>query len=68
MLKKFEMEDCKSVITPMVTGCKLSKEDEYKETDQSLYMSMIGKLLYVAASRPDIMQAVGLVGIFQAAP
>jgi hypothetical protein len=68
MLKKFEMEDCKPVSTPMVTGCKLNKEDESKETDQSLYRSMIGNLLYVTTSRPDIMQEVGLVGIFQDAP
>ena len=33
MLKKFRMEDCKPVSTPMVTGCKLSKDDESKEVD-----------------------------------
>jgi hypothetical protein len=55
MLKKFDMEDCKPIGTPMVIGCKLSKEVESKETDQSLYMLMIGSVLYVIASRPDIM-------------
>jgi hypothetical protein len=44
MLKKFGMEDCKPVSTPMVTGCKLSKEDESKEANQTLYRSMIGSL------------------------
>ena len=34
MLKKFIIEDCKPVSTPMVTGCKLSKDDESKEVDQ----------------------------------
>jgi hypothetical protein len=68
MLKKFEMEDYKPISTPMVTGCKLSKENESKETDQRLHKSMIGSLLYVMASRPDIMHEVGLVGIFQVAP
>ena len=34
MLKKFRMEDCKPVSTLMVTGCKLSKDDESKEVDQ----------------------------------
>ena len=33
MLKKFGMEDCKPVSTPMTTGCKLSKDDESKEVD-----------------------------------
>ena len=68
MLKKFQMEDCKPVSTPMITGCKLSKDDESKEVDQRLYRSMIGSLLYVTASRPDVMQAIGQVARFQAAP
>ena len=68
MLKKFRMEYCKHVSTPMVTGCKLSKDDESKEVDQRQYISMIGSLLYVTASRPDVMQAVGQVARFQASP
>ena len=68
MMNKFGMEDCKLVRTPMITGCKLSKDDESKEVDQKLYRSMIGSLLYVTTSRPDVMQAVGLVVRFQANP
>jgi hypothetical protein len=59
MLKRFGMEDCKPVITPMQTSCKLSKDDDSKSTDQRQYRSMIGILLYVTASRPDVMQVVG---------
>jgi hypothetical protein len=55
------MEDCKPVITPMQTGCKLSKDDDSKSTDHRQYSSMIGNLLYVTTSRPDVMQAVGQV-------
>ena len=65
MLKKFGMEDCKPVSTPMITGCKLSKDDESKEVDQRIYRSMIGSLLYVTTSRPDVMQEVGQVARFQ---
>ena len=68
MLKKFQMEDCKPVSTPMIIGCKLSKDNESKEVDQRLYRSMIGSLLYVTASRLDVMQAIGQVARFQAAP
>jgi hypothetical protein len=68
MLKRFGMEDCKPVITPMQTSCKLSKDDDSKSTDQRKYRSMIGSLLYVTASRPDVMQAVGQVARFQATP
>jgi hypothetical protein len=46
----------------------LSKYDESPEENQTLYRSMIGSLLSVTTSRPDIMKAVGLVAIFQFAP
>ena len=68
MLKKFGMEYCKPVSTSMTRGCKLSKDDESKEVDQKLYRSMIGSLLFVTTSRPDIMHVVGLVARFQANP
>ena len=68
MLKKFKMEDCKPVSTPMIISCKLSKEDESKEVDQRIYRSMIGSILYVTTSRPDVMHIVGQVSRFQATP
>jgi hypothetical protein len=68
MLKKFHMEDSSTVNTPMVVGCKPSKDDISPDVDQRTYCSMIGSLLYITASRPDIMQAVGMVGHFQFAP
>ena len=61
MLKKLKMEESKPVSTPMVTGCKLSKDDEYLEVDHTMYRSMIDSLLYVTTTRPDGMQVVGLV-------
>jgi hypothetical protein len=68
MLKKFGMEDCKPVITPMQTSCKLSKDDDSKSTDQRQYRLMFGSLLYVIASIPYVMQVVGQVARFQATP
>jgi hypothetical protein len=59
MLKRFGMEYCKPVITPMQTNCKLRKNDDSKSTDQRKYRSMIGNLLYVTTSKQDVMQAVG---------
>ena len=68
MLKKFKMKESKPVSTPMVTGCKLSKDDESLEVDHTMYKSMIGSLLYVTTTRPYVMQAVGLVARFLSSP
>jgi hypothetical protein len=68
MLKRFEMDDCKPVTTYMKTSCKLRKYDDSKSTNQSKYRSIIGSLLYVTTSRPDVMQAVGQVARFQEVP
>jgi hypothetical protein len=68
MLKKFGMEDCKPVTTPMKTICKLRKDDDSKSTDHRKYRSMIGSLLYVTTSIPYVMQTVGQVARFQATP
>jgi hypothetical protein len=65
MLKRFGMEDCKLVITPMQTSCKLRKDDDSRSTNQRQYRSMIGSLLYVTISRLDVMQEVGQVALFQ---
>jgi hypothetical protein len=68
MLKRFGMDDCKPVITPMQTSCKLRKYDDSKSTNQRQYRSMIGSLLYVTTSRTDVMQGVVHVARFQATP
>ena len=68
ILKRFGMEDCKLVITPMQTSCKLSQDDDSNYTNQRQYSSMIGSLLYVTTSRPYVMKAVGQMARFQAAP
>ena len=68
ILKKFKMEDCKPVSTPMITSCKPCANDGSANIDKKLYRSMIGSLLYLTASRLDVMLAVGLVARYQAAP
>jgi hypothetical protein len=68
MLKRFQMEDSKPVGTPMVTGCKLSKDDDSLDVDQSSYRSMIGSLLYITTSHPEIMHVARMVGRYQSAP
>jgi hypothetical protein len=50
------------------TSCKLSKDDDSNSIDQRKYRLMIGNLLYVTTSRPNVMHAVGQVARFQGAP
>ncbi|OMO77060.1 Zinc finger, CCHC-type [Corchorus capsularis] len=68
MLKKFCMEDCKPMKTPMATGTKLDSDEKGKVVDQKLYRGMIGSLLYLTASRPDILFSVCLCARFQSGP
>ena len=62
------MQDCKGYSTPMPTKGQLGPDDNGKEFDQKVYHSMIGSLLYLCASRPDIMLSVCMCARFQAAP
>jgi hypothetical protein len=62
------MEYSYLVSTPMVVDCKLSKDDISANVDQRTYRSIIGSILYITTSRPDIMQVVGMVGHYQSTP
>ncbi|GJX22333.1 hypothetical protein Tco_0226778 [Tanacetum coccineum] len=68
MLKKFGLEDSKPMKTPMSSDTKLTKDEEYESVDSTKYRGMIGSLLYLTASRPDIMFSVCLCARFQEAP
>ncbi|GKE03234.1 retrovirus-related pol polyprotein from transposon TNT 1-94 [Tanacetum coccineum] len=68
MLKEFGLEDSKPTKTPMSMEIKLTKDDEADSMDRSKYRGMIGSLLYLTASRPDIMFSVCLCARFQENP
>jgi hypothetical protein len=68
MLKKFGMKDAKGVSTPMGTNGSLDSDASGNMVDQTMYRSLIGNLLYVTASRPDVMFSVCMCVRFQASP
>ncbi|XP_031279928.1 uncharacterized protein LOC116138358 [Pistacia vera] len=68
ILKKFYMENCKPVDLPLVPNMKLSKSDETEKVDVGLYRSLIGCLLYLTATRPDLMYATSLLSRFMSQP
>ena len=59
-LKKFRMQDCKGIKTPIATNRQLGPDENGKDYNQKVYRSMIGSLLYLCASRPDIMLSVSM--------
>ncbi|KAK0570666.1 hypothetical protein LWI29_005733 [Acer saccharum] len=60
LVKKFGLENAKHCDTPISTTFKLSKDASEKSVEQTLYRGMIGSLLYLTASRPDISFSVGV--------
>ena len=68
VLKKFRMENSKSAPTPLMQNAKLSKDDGAEKVDASFYRSLIGSLLYLTASRPDLMYVTSLLSRFMQSP
>ncbi|GJS33233.1 hypothetical protein Tco_0531615 [Tanacetum coccineum] len=68
MLKKFGLEDSKPIKTPMSFEAKLTREEDGESVDGTKYRGMIGSLLYLTASWPDIMFSVCLCAHFQEDP
>ena len=68
LVKKFGLQGAQHKRTPIGTHIKLTKDEEGIPVDQSLYRSMIGSLLYLTASRPDLCYSVGVCARFQANP
>jgi hypothetical protein len=66
--RKFKMDDSKAMTTPMSTTTALDANEEGEHVDQKEYRSMIGSLLYLTATRPDIQFSVCLCARFQASP
>ncbi|GKF40115.1 putative ribonuclease H-like domain-containing protein, partial [Tanacetum coccineum] len=68
ILKKFDFVTVKTASTPIETNKALLKDEEDKDVDVHIYRSMIGSLMYVTASRPDIMFVVCACARFQVTP
>ncbi|GJS00504.1 retrovirus-related pol polyprotein from transposon TNT 1-94 [Tanacetum coccineum] len=67
-LKKYGFDSCDPVDTPMVEKSKLDEDKEGKAVDPSHYRGMIGTLLYLTVSRPDLQFAIYMCTRYQARP
>ncbi|GJW34282.1 putative ribonuclease H-like domain-containing protein [Tanacetum coccineum] len=68
ILKKFGFSSIRTASTPMETNKALTKDEDGEDVDVHLYRSMIGSLMYLTSSRPDIMFSVCACLRFQVQP
>eukprot|EP00253_Pinus_taeda_P034522 PITA_34522 len=64
ILKRFKMQDCRSMASPMITNWKKIDASEDKEVDPTFYRQLIGSLMYLVNTRPDIFFAVNTLSQF----
>ncbi|XP_052479605.1 uncharacterized mitochondrial protein AtMg00810-like [Gossypium raimondii] len=68
ILKRFQMANCNPVGTPVKTSLKLVKDDTGRDVDNTLYKKIVGSLMYLTATRPDITYAINLICRFMECP
>lgn len=68
MLLEFSMVDCLPATTPLPTGTNLSTDSSYPPVDPGLYCRMVGKLIYLTNTLPNLSFAIGLVSRFMQDP
>lgn len=68
ILRRFEMEGCNAVCNPMVPGNKLEMDREGEPVDEILYKQIIGSLMYITTTRPDLQFSVSLLSRFMSSP
>ncbi|WJZ92853.1 hypothetical protein VitviT2T_011828 [Vitis vinifera] len=68
ILKKFKLESCKEVATPLAQNEKISKNDGEKLEEPFAYRSLVGSQLYLTVTRPDLMFPASLLSRFLSSP
>eukprot|EP00253_Pinus_taeda_P019211 PITA_19211 len=68
LLARFDMSDCKPTATPFLSGIKLENGKDTPLVDCTLYRQLVGSLLYLTHSRPDLSYAVGAVSRYMQEP
>ncbi|XP_023731201.1 uncharacterized mitochondrial protein AtMg00810-like [Lactuca sativa] len=66
LLKKYSMDNCSSAKVPMTFGYKISADPSGEPVDHKTYRGLIDSLMYLTASRPDIIFAMGVCARYQA--
>ena len=68
LLNKFGMQDCNHVSTPMEQNLKLTSNEGSTFEDPTKYRQLVGSLIYLTTTRPEITFAVGILSRFMHQP
>ena len=68
ILVRFSLSECNTVSTPMYTNQKFILNDGEEKIDFKLYRNLVGNLLHLINSRPNILQATSLLSRFMQGP
>jgi hypothetical protein len=68
VLERFRMEKSNSVKNPIVPGVRLMKDEEGSKVNATMYKQLVGSLMYLIATRLDLMYVVSLISRFMASP
>lgn len=68
VLERFRMDECNSVHNPIVPGVKLVKDEDGVKVDSTFYKQIVGSLMYLTATRPDIVLVVSLISRYMECP
>ena len=68
VLKRFKMDRSNPVYNPIVPRCKLSKDEDGMKVDSTFYKQVVGSLIYLTATQPDVMFVVSLISRYMANP
>ena len=68
VLERFRMEKSNSVKNPIVPGVRLMKDEEGSKVNATMYKQLVGSLMYLTATRPELMYMVSLINRFMASP
>jgi hypothetical protein len=68
ILSRFQMEDCRPMSTPMITNWKKLSASDSQLVDATVYRQLIGSLMYLVNTRPDICFAVNTLSQYMVEP
>lgn len=68
VIERFGMQNFNPVCNPMVPGQKIGRDEGGVQADSTLYKQMVGSLMYLTTTRPDLMFVVSLISRFMANP